>query len=410
MADEFIAGRYRLGRRLGMGGMSTVRLAFDTNLEREVAVKLLAEHLADDDNFVSRFRREALAAARLVHPNIVQVFDFGLDEATGQHYIVMEYVSGRSCAEILRERKLLPVDEVLDIISQSCRGLDHAHRNGVVHRDVKPGNLMKSDDGVVKLADFGIAKATEQSSITQVGSVLGTAAYLAPEQARGEEAGPPADQYALGVVTYQMLAGRLPYEATSLTELAFKQQREMPPQLHELNPDVPAALAHAVARSMALDVAARFPSALAMGEALRNGADGIEPPPAATGAHEATAATEMLAGTAATELAETDATRAIPRRRPVEPRPAAPRPPTPATTPEQARALRRAGERQRGQRRSGRVLRRLILVLALIAVIVVGAVILSDSLSGNPQLRRVTEQNLQQAVDQVKQFVNDNTK
>ena len=406
MADEFIAGRYRLGRRLGMGGMSTVRLAFDTNLEREVAVKLLAEHLADDDNFVSRFRREALAAARLVHPNIVQVFDFGLDEATGQHYIVMEYVQGRSCAEILREQKILEVDDALAIISQSCRGLDHAHRNGVVHRDVKPGNLMRSDDGVVKLADFGIAKATEQSSITQVGSVLGTAAYLAPEQARGEEAGPPADQYALGVVTYQMLAGRLPYEATSLTELAFKQQRELPPQLHELNPEVPPALAHAVARSMALDVAARFPSALAMGEALRNGAEGVEPPPAPPGAHEATAATEMLAGTAATEIAGAEATRAIPRRQPVEPRPAAAAPRTPA----QERALRRAGERQRRQRRSGRLLRRLILLLVLIVVIVIAVVILSDSLSSNPQLRRVTDQNVQQAIDQVKQFVNDNTR
>jgi serine/threonine-protein kinase len=411
MADEFIAGRYRLGRRLGMGGMSTVRLAFDTNLEREVAVKLLAEHLADDDNFVSRFRREALAAARLVHPNIVQVFDFGLDDRTDQHYIVMEYVQGRSCAEILREQKILEVDDALAIISQSCRGLDHAHRHGVVHRDVKPGNLMRADDGVVKLADFGIAKATEQSSITQVGSVLGTAAYLAPEQARGEEAGPPADQYALGVVTYQMLAGRLPYEATSLTELAFKQQREMPPQLHEVNPAVPAALAHAVARSMALDVAARFPSALAMGEALRNGAEGIEPPPAAPGAHEATAATEMLAATAATEIAETDATRALPPR-PAEPRPAPvqPRQPARPSTPTQERALRRAGAQQRRGRRTGRLLRRLILLLLLIVVIVVGVVVLSDSLSGNPQLRRVTQQNVQQAIDQVKQFVNDNTR
>src|SRR5436309_13071065 len=189
MADEMIAERYRLGRRLGMGGMFTVRLVFDANLEREVAVKLLAEHLADDDNFVSCFRREALAAARFVHPNIVQVFDFGLDDPTGQHYIVMEYVEGQSCAEILREHRRLPVDEVLPIISQSCRGLDHAHRNGVVHRDVKPGNLLRAYDGVVKLADLGIAKATEQSSITQVGAVLGTAAYLAPEQARGEEAG-----------------------------------------------------------------------------------------------------------------------------------------------------------------------------------------------------------------------------
>jgi eukaryotic-like serine/threonine-protein kinase len=407
MAEEMIAGRYRLERRLGLGGMSTVRLAFDTNLEREVAVKLLAEHLAEDDNFVSRFRREALAAARLVHPNIVQVFDFGLDDATGQHYIVMEYVEGRSCAEILREQKVLPVDEALDIVSQACRGLEHAHRHGVVHRDVKPGNLMRSNEGVIKLADFGIAKATEQSSITQVGSVLGTAAYLAPEQARGEEAGPQADQYALGVVAYQMLAGRLPYEATSLTELAFKQQRELPPQLHELNPEVPPALAHAVARSMALDVAARFPSALAMGEGLRNGAEGVEPPPAAPGAHEATAATEMLAATAATEIAETEATRAIPRRQPVEPRPG---PVAPPRTPAQERALRRASERQRRSRRSGRMLRRLILLLVLIVVIVVGVVILSDSLSGNPQLRRVTDQNIQQAIDQVKQFVDDNTR
>ena len=407
MAEEMIAGRYRLERRLGLGGMSTVRLAFDTNLEREVAVKLLAEHLAEDDNFVSRFRREALAAARLVHPNIVQVFDFGLDDATGQHYIVMEYVEGRSCAEILREQKVLPVDEALDIVPQACRGLEHAHRHGVVHRDVKPGNLMRSDEGVVKLADFGIAKATEQSSITQVGSVLGTAAYLAPEQARGEEAGPQADQYALGVVAYQMLAGRLPYEATSLTELAFKQQRELPPQLHELNPKVPPALAHAVARSMALDVAARFPSALAMGEGLRNGAEGVEPPPAAPGAHEATAATEMLAATAATEIAETEATRAIPRRQPVEPRPG---PVAPPRTPAQERALRRASERQRRSRRSGRMLRRLSLLLVLIVVIVVGVVILSDSLSGNPQLRRVTDQNIQQAIDQVKQFVDDNTR
>ncbi|MDX6642413.1 MAG: eukaryotic-like serine/threonine-protein kinase, partial [Solirubrobacteraceae bacterium] len=192
MATEgLIADRYELRDRLGTGGMSTVRLAFDARLEREVAVKLLAEHLADDENFVSRFRREALAAARLVHPNIVQVFDFGLDERTGQHYIVMEFVAGHSCAEILRERGTLPTSDAIAIVTQACRGLEHAHRNGVVHRDVKPGNLLRSHEGVVKLADFGIAKATEQSSITQIGSVLGTAAYLAPEQARGEEAGPP---------------------------------------------------------------------------------------------------------------------------------------------------------------------------------------------------------------------------
>ena len=148
----------------------------------------------------------------------------------------MEYVRGLSCAEILRERGHLDVDQAVDIVEQACRGLDYAHRNGVVHRDVKPGNLLVSESNVVKLADFGIARATGQTSITQVGSVLGTAAYLSPEQARGEEAGPQADLYSLGVVTYQLLSGRLPYEATSLSELALKQQREAPIPLQRLNP------------------------------------------------------------------------------------------------------------------------------------------------------------------------------
>ena len=199
-----IAGRYRIEGRLGFGGMSTVHLALDRRLERQVAVKLLAEHLADDPTFVSRFQREAQAAARLVHPNIVQVFDSGLDEAAGQHFIVMEYVEGQLVRRAAARRGRLDVDEALAIIDQACAGLDYAHRHGVVHRDVKPGNLLRAREGVVKLADFGIAKATEQSSITQVGSVLGTAAYLAPEQARGEEAGPRADLYSLGVVTYQL--------------------------------------------------------------------------------------------------------------------------------------------------------------------------------------------------------------
>ncbi len=234
-----IAGRYRVEGRLGVGGMATVHLAFDQRLERYVAIKLLAEHLADDPAFVSRFRREALAAARLVHPNIVQVFDFGFDENHHQHFIVMEHVQGQSCAELLRDHGHLDVAETVDIVSQGCRGLDYAHRNGVVHRDVKPGNLLVAESGGVKLADFGIARATDQSSITQVGSVLGTAAYLAPEQARGEEAGPRADLYSLGVVTYQLISGRLPYEAASLSELALKQQRESPPPLDDLNPDVP---------------------------------------------------------------------------------------------------------------------------------------------------------------------------
>src|SRR5947199_4003642 len=270
-----IAGRYRIEGRLGVGGMSTVHLAFDHRLERNVAIKLLAEHLADDPAFVSRFRREALAAARLVHPNIVQVFDFGFDDSQHQHFIVMEHVPGYSCAELLRDRGRLDVEQAVEVVGQACRGLDYAHRNGVVHRDVKPGNLLVSEAEVVKLADFGIARATDQSSITQVGSVLGTAAYLAPEQARGEEAGPRADIYSLGVVAYQLLSGRLPYEANSLSELALKQQRESPPPLDQVNPHVPHELAYAVEIALSIDQAHRPADALLLADTLRNGAHGI---------------------------------------------------------------------------------------------------------------------------------------
>ncbi|MGH2947140.1 MAG: protein kinase domain-containing protein, partial [Solirubrobacteraceae bacterium] len=300
--DELFAGRYRLERRLGVGGMATVQLAFDSRLERYVAVKLLAEHLADDSSFVSRFRREALAAARLVHPNVVQVFDFGLDDSTHRNFIVMEFVDGQSCAEILRERGTLPPGEAVEILGQSCRGLAYAHRNGVVHRDVKPGNLLRSRDRMVKLADFGIAKAAEQSDITKVGSVLGTAAYLAPEQARGEPAGPASDLYALGVVAYQLMAGRLPYDAASLTDLARLQESGPPPRLDELAPDVPPSLAAAVARALHRDPERRYGDAAEMEGALTDGLRGRAPAGAteATWASDDTAETRMLAGTRAT--------------------------------------------------------------------------------------------------------------
>jgi len=408
MAGRVIADRYELRGRLGTGGMSTVQRAFDTVLEREVAVKLLAEHLAEDETFVSRFRREALAAARLVHPNIVQVFDFGLDESSGQHYIVMELVDGKSGAEILRDERVLEVTPALDIIAQACRGLDHAHRNGVVHRDVKPGNLLRSNDGVVKLADFGIAKAGEQSSITQVGSVLGTAAYLAPEQARGEEAGPAADLYALGVVSYQLLSGRLPYEATSLSELALKQQREVPPLLDSVNPQVPGPLSRAVARALSLDAAARYPGALAMATALHDAAHGIEPPLAAipdgateatrvVAAGEETAATHMLAPHDPATPAETRR----PRAQPLPPRPrdarAAPRRQEPAP-------------RRAAKRKPRRFRRTLITLLLLAAAIVALVVVISNQLSTQPHLQQILTNDAQQAIDQGKQLIHDNTR
>jgi len=391
--SDAIAGRYRLERRLGAGGMSTVQLAFDERLEREVAVKLLAEHLAHDDGFVARFQREALAAARLVHPNIVQVFDSGFDERAHRHYIVMEYVPGQSCAELIRDRRRLDVDEVIDIVAQACRGLDYAHRNGVVHRDVKPGNLLVTPDGIVKLADFGIAKATEQSSITQVGSVLGTAAYLAPEQARGEESRPASDLYSLGVVTYQLLSGRLPYEAGSLTELALKQQREAPTPLDELEPSVPRELALAVEQALALDPRQRYADALAMEGALEDGARGISPATSATELFDQTEATQMLGE--------------APPPQPARPRPRMVPPPPRAPTPAQRPAARREPPRGNGARRALVTL----LVLALLAGGAAVAVVASSNTKNGVDLSvDVTQDDVPSSVDAMKQLIDDNTK
>ena len=267
-----VAGRYVIANRLGAGGMSTVFRANDTVLERPVAVKLLAEHLAGDEAFVARFRREALSAARLQHPNIVTVFDSGYDADSGRHYIVMEYVDGPSCADLLRERKELDIEETVRVIRDACHGLDYAHRAGVIHRDVKPGNLLLAHENwVTKLADFGIAKAAEQTRITQVGSILGTAAYLSPEQARGDEAGPASDIYSLGVCAYQFLTGRLAHEYASLTELALKQQQDPVAPVADYRPEVPRELDEAVRLSLETDPGARYASALDMAQALEAG-------------------------------------------------------------------------------------------------------------------------------------------
>ncbi len=398
-----IADRYRLEGRLGYGGMSTVHLATDLRLERPVAVKLLAEHLAEDPTFVSRFQREAQAAARLVHPNIVQVFDSGQDDSTGQYFIVMEYIEGSSCAEILRDEGWVEVDEAISIIEQACEGLNYAHRHGVVHRDVKPGNLLRAREGAVKLADFGIAKATEQSSITQVGSVLGTAAYLAPEQARGEEAGPSADLYALGVVTYQLISGRLPYEATSLTELALKQQQEEPPTLDTLVAAVTPELADAVAISLALDPHDRYPSARAMGRALHDGASGIAPSGlAAAAAAPPTQATSVLKRSGAGELAATGSGAVTPRR----PRSGPPREQAAAGAPVDVQA-----DSPRRSRRSP-VARMLLALLALfvLAALIGAAVLISQPAETKVVLRTVVYPDVQQASSALKQLVSENTK
>ncbi len=405
MSAAEIGGRYRLEGRLGYGGMSTVHLALDLRLERQVAVKLLAEHLAEDPTFISRFQREAQAAARLVHPNIVQVFDSGQDESTGQYYIVMEYIEGQSCAEILRDDGWMEVDEAIAVIDQACEGLHYAHRHGVVHRDVKPGNLLRAREGEVKLADFGIAKATEQSSITQVGSVLGTAAYLAPEQARGEEAGPRADLYALGVVTYQLISGRLPYEASSLTELALKQQQEAPPLLDTLVAAVSPELAEAVAISLALDPHERYQTAREMGRALGDGANGIAPGDRPQSARQApaTQATSVLGAGSRAGARDSERTVVAGAVTPRRPRAGAPRRQTAAAQPAQSAAPRS------GRRRRGRLLA-VLLALLVIVVAIVAIVVATAPAPTQIKLRNVVYSDVQQATSALKQLVSENTK
>jgi serine/threonine protein kinase len=393
-----VAGRYRIERRLGAGGMSTVFMATDSVLERPVAVKLLAEHLAEDEAFVARFRREALSAARLQHPNIVQVFDSGQDPESERHYIVMEYVDGPSCADLMREHKQLEIDRTVDVVRDACHGLDYAHRAGVIHRDVKPGNLLISGEtGITKLADFGIAKAAEQTRITQVGSVLGTAAYLSPEQARGEEAGPASDIYSLGVCAYQFLTGRLPHEYSSLTELALKQQQDLVPPIREFRPEVPAELDDAIRLALQRDAGARYRSGIEMAEALEAGLH-----------REATEATRRLALAEESErdltqtIDTTSATRAMPRTAYVPPAPA------------QAQAQTGARPARRERADAARVARRrrmatlFALLLVIAAIAAVGLAILASSDNGGGVSGPDADQ-VQQQIQELRQFIQEHT-
>ena len=238
------AGRYRVERTLGRGGMAVVYLAHDEELHRLVAVKVLAEHLAGDANFRARFLQESKLASRLSHPNVVQMYDAG--ETEGSPFIVMEYVPG----DTLAQRGKLTHAEVLPLALQACAGLQHAHNAGLVHRDVKPANLLVRD--VLKIADFGIARAAELTRLTQHGTVLGTAAYLSPEQAAGQEVSAATDIYSLGAVVYELLTGRPPYEFESLAELGAQQTGGVITPLRDVEPSVPepveAAVMHALAR------------------------------------------------------------------------------------------------------------------------------------------------------------------
>jgi serine/threonine-protein kinase len=236
--------RYAVERTLGKGGMATVELAEDTELRRKVAVKRLAASVAEDDVLQKRFFREARVAAALSHPNLVAVYDAG--EEDGLPYIVMEYVEGETLADLLARTGPMQPERAVEHLLQVCAGLERAHAAGLVHRDIKPQNVLIRNDGVVKIADFGIARMLEGTQLTEAGTVLGTAAYLAPEQASGAPVTTAADIYSLGAVAYELLSGRTPYEFESLADLALE-QRQPPRPLDGVPPELEQAVLRALA-------------------------------------------------------------------------------------------------------------------------------------------------------------------
>ena len=400
-----LSGRYELGDRLGSGGMSNVYRATDLILERTVAVKILAEHLSDDERFVARFRREALAVAKLIHPNIVQVYDTGVDE--GRHYIVMEYVEGRSGAQILQRQGPLDPETAAEAGIQACAGLDYAHRRGIIHRDVKPGNLMVVGGPVgggpmtVKLTDFGIARAIEQTRITQVGSVVGTAAYLAPEQVRGEEATPATDVYALGVVLYQFLTGRLPYEGSSLAELAVRQQNERPLPPSTYNDEVPETLGGAVLRALEGDTVAPLRERRRAGRRPAAGTAGRGRDAAARGGRDADPGAGRRDGDPPPRPDRAD--RAAPGL--AEPAPG-------ARAPQPARAAARPRHRPPAKRGAFSRFARFVLAavaLVLIAAAVAAAVIVATDKATGVHASEVAGDTVDKVVEEVKELVKKNT-
>ncbi len=269
MQEKIFNGRYRLDRRLGDGGMAVVYAGTDVLLRRQVAIKVLREQYAADEDFVRRFYNEAQSAARLSHPNIVNTYDVGREDNT--YYIVMELVDGTTLAEMIRSDGRIPEPVAIDYAAQMANGLAYAHRQGLLHRDIKPANILITHDDVVKLSDFGIARALTQQTlaVTQPGMVMGSVYYISPEQAQGLELREPSDLYSVGVVLYQMLTGKLPYTGESPVAVALKHVSEPPPRIAAAGIEVSPAIAAIVDRLLQKNPADRFQSASEVATALR---------------------------------------------------------------------------------------------------------------------------------------------
>ncbi len=271
-AHDVVAGRYELEQIIASGGMATVWRARDQVLARRVALKLLHQHLAEDEGFLERFRREALAAASLTHPSIVAIYDTGSEDPTGDpiHYIVMEHCGGGTLAELLRTDGPFPTERVVTVGSRICEALEYAHSKGIVHRDVKPGNVLIGDDGLLKVGDFGIAKAVNtKTDITTTGKIIGTVAYISPEYASDRELDARSDLYSLGVVLYELAVGAPPFQESTSVATAMKHLNERPPAPRSRRAGVSRGLEAVILKALEKDPDARYSSASEMNDALR---------------------------------------------------------------------------------------------------------------------------------------------
>lgn len=261
-----INDRYEIVKSIGEGGMANVYLANDKILDRKVAIKVLRGDLSADEKFVRRFQREALSVSNLSHPNIVEVYDVG--EEDGQYYIVMEYIEGKTLKQLLNKRESLTLTEVIDIMTQLTDGIAHAHESYIIHRDIKPQNIMIEDDGKIKITDFGIAMALNATQITQTNSVMGSVHYLPPEQASGKGATIKGDIYSLGILMYELLTGTVPFKGDNAVEIALKHMKDKIPSVRKQNPAIPQSVENIILKAAAKNPRNRYETAREMHEDL----------------------------------------------------------------------------------------------------------------------------------------------